>query len=589
MIGGSGAIVSVQDALLKGVHTLLPKLRDFLPSRRDYDIAGIKFDLLAGITVAFVALPLALGFGVTSGGGAAAGITTAIIAGFVAALFGGSRFQVSGPTGAMTAVLLPIVMKHGPSALPILGIGAGIILIALSFLGLGRFIRVIPWPVVSGFTNGIGIIILLQQLPNFFGVAQPQGESIVLLSWETVQTWLAAPGFAAPILALLTIAIMLGWGAIKQLHLVPGSMAALVIGTLLSFLPPFQGIERIGAIPQAIGLPKMPTMIFSDGMIDLARAALAVAVLAALESLLSAVVADGMSGTDERHDPNRELFGQGLANIASGFFGGLPATAALARTAVNVRSGARSRMASMIHAVFLLIVILFLAPLAAQIPLAVLAGILMIVAVRMIERHAARLIFRSTKSDMFVLIITMVVTVLFDLILAIEVGLIAAAVLFIVRMSSTFEVADIAEEDTEAAQELRDDPRLARKVLAFRVDGPIFFGAAPRFIDRLLTVDSDIHVVILVMKPVPVMDATGATALQNLHDRLTRAGIVVMFAGLQPQPLQLLKRMRLLDTLTFNGQYLFATSSEAIAASRELLHEEPAADTESGNDEALVG
>lgn len=568
---------------------MLSRIRDFLPSRRDYHLGSIKFDLLAGITVAFVALPLALGFGVTSGAGAAAGITTAIVAGVIAAVFGGSRFQVSGPTGAMTAVLLPIVMKQGVGALPILGIGAGIILVILAFLGIGRFIRVIPWPVVSGFTNGIGIIIFLQQLPNFLGVAQPHGESIVLLSWETIQTWLASPGIIAPLLALITIAIMLGWGAIKQLHIVPGSMAALVIGTLLSFLPPFAGVERIGAIPQTIGLPQLPQIVFSEGMIDMARAALAIAILAALESLLSAVVADGMSGTDERHDPNRELFGQGLANIASGFFGGLPATAALARTAVNVRSGARTRLASIIHGLVLLLVILFLAPLAAQIPLAVLAGILMVVALRMIEKHATTMIFRSTKSDMFVLLITMVVTVLFDLILAIEVGLVAAAVLFIVRMSSTFQVADIAEEDTEAAQVLRDEPRLAKKVLAFRVDGPIFFGAAPRFIDRLLTVDSDIEVVILTMKPVPVMDATGATALQNLHDRLTRAGIVVMFAGLQPQPLQLLKRMRILDTLTFNQEYLFETSSDAIAAARLLTHENEVSEDGGSDAEQLVG
>jgi SulP family sulfate permease len=414
-------------------------LGKFLPKPSDYDRKTVRFDLLAGVTVAFVALPLALGFGVTSGAGATAGIVTAIVAGVVAALFGGSDFQITGPTGAMTAVLLPIVAVHGPGALPILGVGAGVILILLGLAGVGRYVRYIPWPVVTGFTNGIAVIIFLQQLPNVLGVTAPLGESIVSISVRTVQLWLVEPGYLTILLAVVTVVLMVGWGRVRQLRSVPGSMAAMIIVTLVSLLPVFDAVPRIGAIPRSLPMPVLPSLAVGPGMVELARAALAIAVLAALESLLSAVVADGMT-VGKKHDPDRELFGQGMGNIAAGIFGGLPATAALARTAVNVRSGGRTRLAAIIHGLVLLLIILFLAPLAARIPLAVLGGILMVVAVRMVEREAFRLIVRSTKSDTFVLLLTMLVTILFDLILAIEVGLVAAAILFIVRMSNMFTV-----------------------------------------------------------------------------------------------------------------------------------------------------
>lgn len=225
-------------------------VRRFLPRTSDYDRRSVRFDVLAGITVAFVALPLALGFGVTSGAGATAGIVTAIVAGIVAAIFGGSNYQITGPTGAMTAVLLPIVAEHGPAALPLLGVGAGLILMVLGLAGVGRYVRFIPWPVVTGFTNGIAVIIFLQQLPAVLGVAAPRGERIVQISFETVATWLAAPGFLTILLALLTVAVMLAWGKVKQLAAVPGSMAALVLVTLVSLLPAFDAVPRIGAVPR---------------------------------------------------------------------------------------------------------------------------------------------------------------------------------------------------------------------------------------------------------------------------------------------------------------------------------------------------
>lgn len=553
----------------------LTRVLKFLPKASDYRPKYFRVDVLAGVTVAFVALPLALGFGVTAGAGATAGIVTAIVAGVVAAVFGGSNFQVTGPTGAMTAVLLPIVAHHGPGALPILGIGAGVILIALGIAGIGRYVRFIPWPVVTGFTNGIAVIIFLQQLPNVLGVKAPLGESIVFIAIQTVREYVAQPSYLPAVIALITVAAMLGWGRVKLLSAVPASMAALVIVTLISLLPPFADLARIGEIPRSLPLPMLPDLALSGAWVDLTRGAIAIAILAALESLLCAVVADGMT-VGEKHDPDRELVGQGLGNIAAGLFGGLPSTAALARTAVNVRSGARTRLAAIVHGLTLLVVILFLAPLASKIPLAVLGGILMVVAVRMVEREAASLIMRSTKSDAFVLLLTMVVTIFFDLILAIEVGLVAAAILFIVRMSNMFTVDPIQlvgdvphhDDDEEVDAERR---LLAKHVVAYRVDGPVFFGAAERFIDQLVKVDQGIKVVVLRLKRVPVMDATGVTALRAIHDRLSRRGIALLVSGLQPQPKALLKRMGVYEEITRDGTADFVTTERALEVAVERL------------------
>lgn len=555
----------------------LRNLRRFLPRRGDYDLRSWRQDLLAGLTVAVVALPLALAFGVTSGAGAVAGLVTAVVAGTLAAVFGGSNFQVSGPTGAMTVVLLPIVATYGVAALPLLGVMAGILLLLFALAGVGRYVSYIPWPVVSGFTNGIAMIILLQQLPGLLGLPAATGhDGILQTSWRVLAGFTRAPSWQAPLLGILAIIIMVLWSARRRLRVVPAGIVAMLAVTLVSLLPAFDGVPRIGLIPQA--LPQFALPLAGIDLTMLVRAALAVAVLAALESLLSAVVADSMT-VGERHDPDRELFGQGVANLAASVLGGIPATAALARTAVNVRSGARTRLAAVVHGAALLGIAWLAAPLAARVPLAALAGILMVVAIRMVEADALRLIMRSTKSDAFVMLLTMVVTVLFDLILAIEVGLVAAAILFIIRMSRIFSIDAEAlqgseitppqrdsDSDTEAAERLRRE-----QIVAYRVDGPIFFGAANRFFDRLLKVDKDIRVVILRLRRVPVMDATGASALDSLLDRLERRRVRVILTGLQPQPRALLGRMGILRRLERNGHGVFGTTEEAIAAVTEPM------------------
>lgn len=549
---------------------MLTHLRGYLPRRSDYDLRFARQDILAGLTVAFIALPLALGFGVTSGAGAEAGIVTAIVAGVTAAIFGGSRFQISGPTGAMTAVLLPIVAVYGVEALPVLGLIAGAILIGLGLARVGRYVHLIPWPVVTGFTNGIAIVIFLQQAPLVLGVTKGKGESILPVTIATFRNAAAAPHLAPLVLAAVTVLFMVLWQQNRRLRVFPASMAALIAVTLLSLFPAFGSVDRLLGLPAGLPMPRLPD-IPPEGWTELVRAAVAIAVLAALESLLSAVVADGMT-VGAKHDPDRELFGQGLANVFTAMFGGIPATAALARTAVNVRSGARTRVAGVVHGLAILVIILFLAPLSARIPQAVLGGILIVVAVRMVDRSAAAQIWRATKSDAFVLVLTTIVTVAFDLILAIEVGLVAAAVLFIIRMSRMLRIDPIAvvgrdrdngkSGEPDAGVDAR--PLLDGRLVAYRVDGPIFFGAAERFIDQLMKVDPRIRVVVLRLSRVPVLDATGATALLTIADGLEHRGSMLFLSGLQTQPAQVLERMGVLDRLTKDGHHHFETTDAAI-------------------------
>jgi sulfate permease, SulP family len=560
--------------------TALRSLARFVPHARDYDLRAWRQDLLAGLTVAVVALPLALGFGVTSGAGAAAGLATAIVAGTLAAVFGGSNFQVSGPTGAMTVVLLPIVAAYGVAALPILGLLAGVFLIVFALAGVGRYVRFVPWPVVSGFTNGIAVIIALQQVPGLLGVVAAPGHGGILpTTWRTFGAAADVSWLPAVALGALTIVAMVVWSSLPRLRGVPGGIVVLAGVTLLSLLPAFEGVPRIGSIPS--GLPHLawPTLPAMDVAL-LMRAAFAIAMLAALESLLSALVADGMT-VEGRHDPDRELFGQGIANIGAAFTGGIPATAALARTAVNVRSGARTRLAAATHGVTLAIVVIALAPLAARVPLAALSGILVVVAARMVEHDAVRTIVRATKSDAFVFLATFAVTIAFDLILAIEVGLVAAGVLFIVRMSRMFSIDPVtvfgdATSRTELPDEVAAEERLRReRVVAYRIDGPIFFGAANRFFDQMLKTTHDVRVVIVRLRRVPVMDATGAAALESLVERLHRRGVDVMLAGLQPQPRSVLERAGMLERMMRGGARVFDTTDEAIAVAEATTRAGP--------------
>ncbi len=369
------ASVNASPSGLRRVRALLPVRADFAAMTRNP-----RRDLLAGLTVAIVALPLALGFGVSSGLGAEAGLATAVVAGALAAVFGGSNLQVSGPTGAMTVVLVPIVAEHGPGGVLTVGLMAGVLLIGLALLRAGRSMRYVPAPVVEGFTFGIAGVIALQQIPNALGVAAPEGDKVLVVAWRAVQEFAAHPDMTALSITVGVAGLML-LGA-RRFPTVPFSVVAVVLATVAVQVFGL-GAEPIGALPAGLPAPSLGFVEVS-ALGSLVAPAVAVAALAALESLLSATVADGMT-VDQKHDPDRELFGQGVANLAAPLFGGVPATAAIARTAVNVRTGASSRLAALTHAAVLAVIVFAAAPLVSRIPLAALAGVLLATAVRMVE------------------------------------------------------------------------------------------------------------------------------------------------------------------------------------------------------------
>ncbi|HLO50912.1 MAG TPA: SulP family inorganic anion transporter, partial [Kamptonema sp.] len=470
-------------------------------------------DLTGGLTAAVVALPLALAFAVASGVEPKAGLYTAIVAGIVAAVFGGSPVQITGPTGAMAVILVGIVAKYGLEKVWIAGVMAGIIQVALGIAKLGRTVKFIPYPVTAGFTNGIAVIIFCGQLNNFFGLQLPRSEHFLPGLWQSV-THLEGISWAAVGLAMGVITINLLWPRINRT--IPGSLVGMVVATAIASYFHLD-VPTIGAIPQSLPLPHGIPHWNDFGLIqELIKPALALAALGSIESLLSAVVADGMT-VSEKHDSDRELIGQGLANIAIPFFGGIPATGAIARTAVNVRSGGKTRLSGVIHSLAIAIIVLVFAPLAAQVPLAALAGILMVTSARMVEWEAIGLLMRATYSDFGVMILTWLVTICFDLVLAVEVGLIAAGALFIKRMSE-LSLGKIPE--TEAFPP-GIPLELTKEIAVYRVDGPVFFGAAERFV-TFLREQPEVKFLVLRLRYVPNMDTTGLVALEDIFNDLKR-------------------------------------------------------------------
>lgn len=532
---------------------LLPGKDDFERARQ----APVR-DLLAGLTVAVVALPLALAFGAASGLSAQAGITTAVVAGILAAVFGGSNVQISGPTGAMTVVLIPVVNQFGAAGLLQVGLMAGIILIALSVSRLGRYVRYLPTSLVEGFTAGIAVVIALQQIPNMLGVPAGDQDQVWAVAIDAGARFLSDPDLVPLLIALGVAAIILVGARWKPS--IPLSLVAVAVVTALAQWLGLD-VDIIGTLPA--GIPA-PTSAFLDPALiaELLPSAFAIAALAALESLLSATVADGMT-VGEHHNPDRELFGQGLANLVVPFFGGVPATAAIARTAVNVRSGAKSRLASVSHSVILLVFVMVAAPAVGIIPLAALGGVLLAVTIQMVQVGAIRSILRSTRSDAVVLLLTFGVTVAIDLVTAVVVGLIVAALLALrsVSRAAYLERVPLDERATES------EP-LEHDVIAFRFDGPLFFGAAHRFLLELTQV-TDVSVIILRMSRVSTIDATGAAVLDDAIARLERRGIVVLLSGIRPHHGRVLTALGALNRLELVGR-VFSDTPEAIAHARRL-------------------
>ncbi|GAA2632351.1 SulP family inorganic anion transporter [Streptomyces vastus] len=537
---------------------LLPRRSDLAQMRRDP-----RRDLLAGLTVAIVALPLALGFGVSSGLGAEAGLATAVIAGALAAVFGGSNLQVSGPTGAMTVVLVPIVAEHGPSGVLTVGLMAGLMLLALALIRAGKYMQYVPAPVVEGFTLGIACVIALQQIPSALGVPKPEGDRVLVVTWRALQEFAQHPNWTAVAFALAVAAVMLIGARLRPT--IPFSIVAVIAATLVAQVAGLDAAQPIGDLPS--GLPT-PTLSFLDpgALGSLLAPAVAVAALAALESLLSASVADGMT-VGQKHDPDRELFGQGLANIAAPLFGGVPATGAIARTAVNVRTGAGSRLAALVHAAVLAVIVFAAAPFVSKIPLAALAGVLLATAIRMVEVGSLRVMARATRSDALILVLTAVATLALDLVYAVIIGLVVAGALALraVAMQARLDQVPLDRGDHSA----EEHALLAEHIVAYRIDGPLFFAAAHRFLLELAEV-ADVRVVILRMSRVTTIDATGALVLKDAVEKLHRRGIVVMTSGIRAGQRQVLDSVGALELLRLEGRE-YATTPEAIQGARTHL------------------
>lgn len=536
-------------------------LSGLLPSRADYtDLrgGGLLADLVSGVTVAIVALPLALAFGVAAGAGAAAGLVTAVVAGAVAAVFGGSSLQVSGPTGAMTVVLLPIVAAHGLGAVPTVAVLAGLVVAGAGILGLGRLVTLLPWPVIEGFTLGIALVIAAQQVPAAFGVAKPPGKNAALVAGRALTDFARHPD--AKVVTLLVVAVVLT-AVVPLLHRVlPASLIAVVATTVLADAAGWH-VARIGTLPSRLPSPALPSLNHVGALVS---PALVVAALAALESLLSARVADGMTD-GRRSDPDRELLGQGLANIASGLFGGLPATGAIVRTAVNARSGARTRLAALIHALVLAALMASAAALVGRIPLVALAGVLLVTAWRMVEPHTARAVLRASRSDASVYLLTAAATVVFDLVTAIEVGVAIAAVVVLAKLSTTAQL--VADDGLFELAAQEEHALLREHVLVYRLNGPLFFGAASRFLRELTSV-ADVRVVVLRLGNLALLDATGARALGDIIRQLGDRDIAVLVKVNDQSHLRLLRTVGALADLDARG-HVHADLPAALAHARK--------------------
>ena len=550
-------------------------------------------DGLSGITVGLIALPLALALGVASipAGTAtplpapAIGIFTAIIGGCVAAALSGSRVQVSGPTAAFVAVILLIIEKHGFDGLLLATLMAGVILILMGATGLGNLIKFIPYPVTSGFTTGIAVTLVAGQAADFLGLSAgaPPREFAEKVPW-------LFENFSTGNLITLTLALASAlfihvWPRFRdRLHAgrVPGAIITLVAGAgLVAWfnLEQSAGVATIGSRFGPDAIPhSLPPLVWPEISLarirDLIGPATTIALLGAIESLLSAVVADGLA--NDRHDSNTELIAQGVANLVCPFFGGLPVTGAIARTSANVKAGGRTPVSALVHAATLLLIVLFLAPLVRFVPLGVIAAVLVVVAFRMGEWHELARLRKMPVSDALVLLTTFGLTVVFDLVIAVEVGMILAAVLFIKRMAETTEIAPVtARDELETPEQIAHGKDIPEGVVVFRIFGPFFFGAAEKMEDALQRVGGLPRVLILRMQLVPAMDATALNALESIVERMQAAGGTVILSGPHRQPLDMMMKAGFIDRL--GRRNIRAHFDDALARAREVLAGPPPA------------
>ena len=542
----------------------VPKLATTL---RGYSREQLIRDLIAGVIVGVVAIPLSIAFAIASGVTPDRGLYTAIVAGFVISALGGSRVQIGGPTGAFVVIVYGIVQRSGVGGLTAATLMAGILLLGFGVARLGTTIRFIPHPLITGFTAGIAVIIATGEIKDALGLRMGPVPADFVERFHEYGQYLGTINVVALAICSATIVTIALWPRISRR--IPGPLIALFVTTLgvhLLHLNVETIGSRFGTLAAQFPHPALPHLTFSDAT-RLIRPAFTIALLGSIESLLSAVVSDGMIGG--RHRPNMELIAQGVANLASPLFGGIPATGAIARTATNIKNGGRTPIAGMAHAVTVLLITLFFGRWAALIPMATLAGILLVVAYQMSEWRVFRAELTSPRSDVIVLLTTFGLTVLVDLTVAIEVGMVLAAFLFMRRMASLTNVSAVTGEllDDEGSDDLGTGSAIPLGVEVYEINGPFFFGAAETFKDTLALVAGKPKVLILRMRRVPVIDATGLHALTDVVHRSRGDGTLVLLAEVQPQPLQALRRSVLIDEI--GEEHICPSLDAALARARE--------------------
>ncbi len=533
--------------------------------RQGYSKDDFVADVMAGLTVAIIALPLAMAIAIASNLPPERGIYTAIVAGFLISAHGGSRYQIGGPTAAFIVTVATVAMKHGYEGLVLATIMAGGILLLMAFVRAGEMIKFIPYPVIVGFTSGIALLIAFSQIRDFFGLSIETVPPDFIDKLSVYIAHLHETNFVSVILALLSIGII--YYVNRRYPKIPGPIAVVTVTALAVWLfgLPVETIEsRFGAIPSSLPSPAWPEITF-DKLRLLLPDAITIATLAAIESLLSAVVADGMGGS--RHKPNAELLGQGIANIASGVFGGLPATGAIARTAANIKAGARTPVSGIMHTVWLFIFMILFAPLIAKIPLAALAAILLVVAWNMSEIKHVREIMKAPRTDRIVLIVTFVLTVLVDLNFAIQAGIALASILFIDQMMKATQIRAVQNEE--------DDPdsihnkAIPEGVDVFEIQGPLFFGVAEKLVDTMMLFESPPKAFILRMRYVPIIDAAGLRALEILHDRLKAHDTILILSGVKSQVRHFITKAQI-DKI-IGDEYIVDHIDKAIVKAQEII------------------
>jgi len=563
--------------ILHEVHSFVFSHFMFVPklfvTLKGYTKKQFIADLIAGIVVGIVALPLAIAFAIASGVSPEKGLYTAIFAGFIISALGGSRVQIGGPTGAFIVIVYGIVQKYGVDGLTMATLIAGVMLVIMGFARLGSVIKFIPYPLIVGFTGGIALIILSSQVKDFMGINMGTVPADFVGKWTSYFQHFNSVNWYAIVISVATIFITIGFSKIT--HRIPGSLIAILLSTVVVAMLklPVETIgSRFGSIPSTLPAPHIGLINWST-LQNLIRPAFTIAMLGAIESLLSAVVADGMIGGN--HKSNMELVAQGVANIVSPIFGGIPATGAIARTATNIKNGGRTPVAGIIHALTLLTIMVLVGKWATLIPLSCLAGILVVVAYNMSEWRSFVSILKTSRSDAVILAATFILTVFVDLTVAIEVGMVLAAFLFMRQMTQISNVDVVTRELNDMSEP--DDPKAISKykvpkgVEVFEINGPFFFGAAYKFKDSMRFIETAPKVLIIRMRYVPVIDATGLHTLELVFKEAERMGTTFIISGIQPEVFKELEKSHLIDKI--GKKNILTVIEDALKRAEQILAE----------------